>query len=120
MPKLKALKIIGCYGQTELGHGSNVAGLETTAKLDMKTNEWVINTPTISSYKFWPGAMGIFANHAIVYARCIVGTKDFGPKPFVVQIRSLENHMPCQGIQAGDLGQKMGFNATDNGFLAFD
>ena len=34
LPQAQALKIIGCYAQTELGHGSNVAGLETTATLD--------------------------------------------------------------------------------------
>jgi len=32
--EIKQLKMIGCYAQTELGHGSNVAGLETTAILD--------------------------------------------------------------------------------------
>ena len=51
MPQAKALKIIGCYAQTEIGHGSNVAGLETTATLDMKTDEWVIHTPTIRATK---------------------------------------------------------------------
>jgi len=25
LPQVKALKMIGCYAQTELGHGSNVA-----------------------------------------------------------------------------------------------
>lgn len=102
-----------------MGHGSNVAGLETTAHLDLKSNEWVIHTPTITAYKFWPGAMGLMGNHAIIYARCISNGKDHGPKPFVVQIRSLEDHMPCPGIEVGDLGQKLGFNGTDNGFLAF-
>lgn len=56
-----------------MGHGSDVAGLETTATLDMKTDEWVIHTPHIRATKFWPGSLGIHANHAIVYARCVVG-----------------------------------------------
>ena len=34
IPHIKKMRIIGCYAQTELGHGSNVAGLETTATLD--------------------------------------------------------------------------------------
>jgi acyl-CoA oxidase len=82
MPDLKAHKIIGCYAQTELGHGTNVAGLETTATLDEKTDEWVIHTPHVRATKFWPGSMGIMANHAIVYARAIAGGKDHGVKPF--------------------------------------
>jgi len=31
---MKQLKMIGSYVQTEMGHGSNVAGLETTATFD--------------------------------------------------------------------------------------
>lgn len=34
IPLADDLHIIGCYVQTELGHGSNVAGLETTATFD--------------------------------------------------------------------------------------
>lgn len=30
---------------TELGHGSNVAGLETTATFDSDSDEFIINTP---------------------------------------------------------------------------
>lgn len=73
IPQIKKMQVIGCYAQTELGHGSNVAGLETTATLDKFTDEWVINTPTIRATKFWPGTLGLMANHAVVYARCIVG-----------------------------------------------
>jgi len=88
----------GCYCQTELGHGSNVAGLETTATLDKTTDEWVIHSPTVSSTKFWPGGMGLWANYAIVFARCIANGKEFGALPFMVQIRSTEDHTPCRGI----------------------
>jgi acyl-CoA oxidase len=83
IPRMKALNIIGCYAQTELGHGSDVSSLETTASLDKSTDEWVLHTPTIRATKFWPGSMGIMANWAVVYARCIVGTKDLGVKPFL-------------------------------------
>ncbi|KAF1791227.1 Acyl-coenzyme A oxidase, N-terminal [Phytophthora cactorum] len=38
-------KIIGAYAQTELGHGSNVQGLETTAVFDKETQTFVIDSP---------------------------------------------------------------------------
>ena len=69
MPDVKQVNILGCYAQTELGHGSNVAGLETTATLDKTTDEFVIHSPTLTSTKFWPGDLGRFATHAVVYAR---------------------------------------------------
>lgn len=49
-------EIIGSYAQTELGHGTFLRGLETTATFDPQTDEIVINSPTLTSYKWWPGA----------------------------------------------------------------
>lgn len=48
-------EIIGTYAQTELGHGTFVRGLETTATFDETTQEFILNTPKLSSYKWWPG-----------------------------------------------------------------
>ena len=47
--------IIGTYAQTELGHGTFVRGLETRADYDPKTQEFVLNSPTLTAYKWWPG-----------------------------------------------------------------
>lgn len=69
------MRIHGCYAQTEIGHGSNVQGLETTATLDKTTDEWVLHTPTISATKYWPGELGWTATHAIVFAQAVVDGK---------------------------------------------
>jgi acyl-CoA oxidase len=61
-----------------------VASLETTADFDKEKDEFVLNTPTITSTKYWPGDMGNHANYAVLYARCRVGTKDYGVCPFIV------------------------------------
>ncbi|KAI8352171.1 acyl-CoA dehydrogenase/oxidase [Choanephora cucurbitarum] len=113
-------EIIGCYAQTELGHGSNVRGLETTATYHPETETFEINSPTLTSSKWWIGGLGVAANHAVVMARLISDGKDYGPHPFVVQIRSLEDHAPLKGITVGDIGPKFGFNTVDNGFILFD
>jgi len=120
LPRVKALNILGCYAQTELGHGSNVRDLETTATLDMETDEWVLHTPSIRAYKFWPGSMGITANHTVLFARAKVGENDYGVCSFFVQIRDIDTHVLMPGVTAGDLGAKLGYNSVDNGFLAFD
>lgn len=50
-----SLEIIGTYAQTELGHGTFIRGLETTSTYDPKTQEFVLNTPTLTAHKWWPG-----------------------------------------------------------------
>ncbi|KAG6479274.1 hypothetical protein ZIOFF_062736 [Zingiber officinale] len=45
------MQIIGCYAQTELGHGSNVQGLERIATFDPKIDEFVTHSPTLTSSK---------------------------------------------------------------------
>ena len=71
-PKVDDWEIIGCYGQTELGHGSNVQGLELQAKWDPKSKDWVIHSPTVTASKWWNGALGRTANHAIVVAQLLL------------------------------------------------
>ncbi len=114
------MDILGCYAQTEIAHGSNVAGLETTATLDKSTDEWVINTPSITAYKYWPGDLGRFSSHAMVFARCLVDDNDYGVMPFMVQIRDPETWKRLPGITTGDLGPKIGYVSKDNGWAAFD
>ncbi|XP_047325893.1 peroxisomal acyl-coenzyme A oxidase 1-like [Impatiens glandulifera] len=123
LPLAQKMQIIGCYAQTELGHGSNVQGLETTATFDPKTDEFVIHSPTLTSSKWWPGGLGKVSTHAAVYARLITDGEDHGVHGFIVQIRSLEDHKPLPGIVVGDIGMKFGngaYNSMDNGVLVFD
>lgn len=42
---------------------------------------------------------------------------------FIVQLRSLDDHLPLPGITVGDIGMKFGsgaYNSMDNGLLRFD
>ena len=78
MPLVKNFRIMGCYAQTEMGHGSDVAGLETTATFDQKTDEFIIHSPTTTSAKYWPGDLGRMTSNAIVFARLIIDGDDYG------------------------------------------
>lgn len=115
--------IQGCYLQTELGHGTNVARLETTSTYISETQEFEINSPSLTSTKWWIGALGKSATHGVVQAKLILPDgKDMGPHLFFVQLRSLEDHRPLQGITVGDIGPKAsgGMAAQDQGFARFD
>lgn len=62
------MKIIGCYAQTELAHGSDVQNLMTTATYDSASDSFIMHTPEVGAAKWWVGELGLVANHAIVYA----------------------------------------------------
>ena len=113
-------EMLGCYCQTELGHGSNVRGLETTATYLPETDEIEIHSPTLSSTKWWPGALGRTANHAIVYARLVVHGRDLGVHNFLVPLRDVATHAPLPGVSVGDIGAKIGYNVQDNGYCRFE
>jgi acyl-CoA oxidase len=119
MDDIVHMRIHGCYAQTELGHGSNVAALQTTATFDAATDELVLHTPSDKAYKFWPGELGKLASHAVVFARLISKGEDHGVQPFFCRIRD-ENHHPLPGIDVGDIGLKFGYQMKDNGFLGFN
>uniref|UniRef100_A0AC34PVX0 Acyl-CoA oxidase n=1 Tax=Panagrolaimus sp. JU765 TaxID=591449 RepID=A0AC34PVX0_9BILA len=94
LPKVMNNEYVLAYAQTELGHGTNLKNLETTAIFDSKTQEFVLNSPTITSTKWWPGNLGKSSNWSIVMAQLIIGKKNYGPHPFFVQIRDSETHEP--------------------------
>ncbi|KAI0042754.1 peroxisomal oxidase [Auriscalpium vulgare] len=114
--------IIGCYLQTELGHGSNVAALETTATYLPTAREFEVHSPTLTSTKWWVGALGRTATHGVVQAQLVLpGGEKAGPHLFFVQLRSLEDHTALPGIRIGDIGPKAlgGWATTDHGFAQF-
>ncbi|XP_050548999.1 probable peroxisomal acyl-coenzyme A oxidase 1 isoform X2 [Daktulosphaira vitifoliae] len=113
-------QILGTYAQTELGHGTFIRGLETTCTYDPSTEEFVLNSPTLTSYKWWPGGLGHTCNYAVVVAQLYTQGKCHGIHPFIVQIRDEETWMPMPGIKIGEIGSKFGMNSTNNGYLAFD
>ncbi|KAJ7748084.1 peroxisomal oxidase [Mycena metata] len=98
--------IIGCYLQTELAHGTNVNRLETTATYLPETREFEIHSPTLTSTKWWVGALGKTATHGVVQAKLILP----------------DDHTVLPGIIIGDIGPKAGngLASLDNGFARFD
>ncbi|XP_052842138.1 LOW QUALITY PROTEIN: probable peroxisomal acyl-coenzyme A oxidase 1 [Drosophila gunungcola] len=115
--RLERFEICGTYAQTELGHGTYLRGLETRADFDPKTDEFVLNTPSISSYKWWPGGLGHSSNYCLVMAQLYIDNKSKGPHMFFIQVRDEETHEPLPGVHIGDIGKKLGFWGVNNGFL---
>ncbi|XP_019358717.1 PREDICTED: peroxisomal acyl-coenzyme A oxidase 1 isoform X2 [Gavialis gangeticus] len=114
------LEIIGTYAQTEMGHGTHLRGLETTATYDPATQEFILNSPTVTSIKWWPGGLGKTSNHAIVLAQLYTQGQCKGLHAFIVPIRQLGTHEPLPGITVGDIGPKFGYDEMDNGYLKMD
>ncbi|NP_001084533.1 acyl-CoA oxidase 2, branched chain L homeolog [Xenopus laevis] len=117
LPLANNCNILGTYAQTELGHGTYLRGLETTATFDISNQQFIINTPRITATKWWPGDLGKTCTHAMVLAQLIIKQKNYGMHLFIVQVRSLKDHSPMPGITVGDIGPKMSFEHIDNGFL---
>ncbi|XP_077426158.1 peroxisomal acyl-coenzyme A oxidase 1 isoform X2 [Vanacampus margaritifer] len=120
IPLAESYQAIGTYAQTELGHGTHLRGLETTATYDSVTEEFILNSPTVSSIKWWPGGLGKTSNHAIVLAQLYTRGNCHGLHAFMVPIRDMNTHIPLPGVVVGDIGPKFGFNEVDNGFLKLD
>ena len=119
-----ALKTLGCFGLTELGHGSNVRGVETTAHYDKVSKEFILHSPLKTSIKFWIGALAKSCHNAVIFAQLIIeehGKKvNKGVHAFLLPIRDRSTHTPFPGIEIGDCGYKKGLNGVDNGWIKFE
>ncbi|XP_055762534.1 peroxisomal acyl-coenzyme A oxidase 1-like isoform X2 [Salvelinus fontinalis] len=120
VPLAESFKALGTYAQTEMGHGTHLRGLETTATYDPATQEFVMNSPTITSIKWWPGGLGKTSNYAIVLAQLHTQGKCHGLQAFIVPLRSMNTHIPLPGVVVGDIGPKFGFDEVDNGYLKLE
>lgn len=112
------IKDFGCFCLTELGHGSNVQGILTTATYNHKDRKFILNTTHELGRKWWIGNLARSGSFAVVFAKLIINEKDEGVHVFHVRIRDERgNLMP--GVTVGDLGKKLGHNGVDNGWASF-
>ncbi|RAL45048.1 hypothetical protein DM860_003807 [Cuscuta australis] len=109
----------GCFSMTELGHGSNVRGIETVTTYDQSTGEFVIKTPCESAQKYWIGGAANHATHTIVLSQLIIGGKNQGVHAFIAEIRDSNGNIR-PNIRIADCGHKIGLNGVDNGRIWFD
>ena len=117
LTKAREGDFVAAYAQTELGHGSNVRGLETTATFDRSTQEWEIHSPTLTSLKWWP--TGMYAcTHALVYAQLVIGGETKGLNAFMVQLRKADGTL-MPGVELGEIGPKMNTTSSNIGYCRF-
>ena len=110
---------LGCFAMTELGHGSNVAGIGTTATYDPATGELIVLTPDDSARKEYIGNAACHGRLAVVFAQLVVAGQTHGVHAVLVPIRD-EQGRPWPGVRIEDCGEKLGLNGVDNGRLWFD
>jgi len=100
LPELAAGRLLGCFGLTEAGHGSDPGGMETTAVRD--GDGWVLQ-----GAKMWI-TNATLADVAVVWARGPDGVLGF----------LVERGAP--GFTAQEIRGKYSLRASDTGELAFD
>ncbi len=119
LPGIMDLSIPGAFAMTEIGHGSDVAAVGTTATFDPETDEFVINTPFRAATKEYLGNAALHGIAATVFAQLITNGVNHGVHCFYVPLRG-EDGKDLPGISREDDGLKGGLNGIDNGRLAFD
>ncbi|QOY85918.1 acyl-CoA dehydrogenase family protein [Paludibaculum fermentans] len=100
LPLLAEGKLIGCFGLTEPGFGSNPGGMTTTAKRDGE--DWILN-----GEKTWI-TNGTAAGVAVVWARTPEGVRGF----------LVEKGTP--GFTSSDIHGKLSMRASVTSSLAFN
>jgi alkylation response protein AidB-like acyl-CoA dehydrogenase len=105
VPQAKGEKI-ACFGLTESGAGSDVAGITSTARRDGEA--YILN-----GEKMWI-SLATKADHALVVVRTDAKTPDphDGLSAFLVELDS-------PGVSRGDIHGKLGVRAGSTGWLAF-
>lgn len=79
--------------------GTFIRGLETTATYDPQTEEFIVNTPTLSATKYWPGG-----------CKFVVKKKRKKTNKICVLIRTVSNLYFCSNhiLHIFEIASKMG------------
>ncbi|WP_150462650.1 acyl-CoA dehydrogenase family protein [Nesterenkonia ebinurensis] len=118
LPSIMDLSVPGAYAMTEIGHGSDVASIGTTATYDDATDEFIIHTPLDAAVKRFLGNAALHATAAVVFAQLITKGVNHGVHCFYMEIRDPDGN-PLPGITIEDDGHKGGLNGVDNGRIRF-
>lgn len=118
LPDVISMKLPGAFAMTEIGHGSDVDSIGTTATYDPETEEFDIHTPFRGAWKEFLGNAALHGQAATVFAQLIVKGVNHGVHCFFVPIRTPEGEL-LPGVGAEDDGHKGGLNGIDNGRLHF-
>ena len=105
LPLALNYRLLGTYAQTELGHGSFVRGMETTATYDASTDSFILDTPTLTATKWWPGNLGRNTTHCVLMARLITEGVDQGVHAFFLPLRDPATYKLLPGRITGDIGE---------------
>ena len=118
MKRAFELSDYGCFMLTEMGHGSNVQGILTTATYVHSEKCFILNTPVDEGMKFWIGNLAQTANMGVAFAQLLINGRNEGVHAFLVRLRDDEGNL-LPGLIVGDCGSKMGNNGVDNGWALF-
>lgn len=118
LPDVISLELPGAFAMTEIGHGSDVASVATTATYDPETEEFEIHTPFRGAWKEFLGNAALHGRAAVVFAQLITQGVNHGVHAFFVPIRTPEGEL-LPGVGSEDDGVKGGLNGIDNGRLHF-
>lgn len=118
LPGVLNLELPGVYAMTEIGHGSDVGNIDTTATYIPEDDEFEIHTPFKAAWKDYLGNAARHGKAAVVFAQLITKNVNYGVHAFFVPLRNdAGNFLP--GIGGEDDGVKGGLNGVDNGRLHF-
>ncbi|KAM9863047.1 acyl-CoA dehydrogenase [Leucobacter sp. BZR 635] len=118
LPDVMNLNLPGAFAMTEIGHGSDVASIGTTATYDVDTEEFEIHTPFKGAWKEFLGNAALHGQAAVVFAQLITLGVNHGVHAFFVPIRTPDGKL-LPGVGSEDDGVKGGLNGIDNGRLHF-
>lgn len=112
--------LVGAYALTEIGHGSNVHKIQTTATYCPETDDFELHSASFEAAKCWAGNLGKTCTYCIVFAQLLTRDgRNHGLNSFLVPLRDPQSHLPYAGVIVGDMGEKIGLNGLDNGFVMF-